>query len=391
LTVLSIGLHSCSKTELSKTQFQEFIIQSQLSTSNKNATYNTLTINGVTTYENTLHFEDMATYKQTMIDLRAMQESDNDIFNSIYLNMPLEELASLTIEKQDSISDTLMIIEKEIKFSEQGIYEAFETALSFNSLRDKIFTEHLNFLNNAEPNWDENPDNHFIGLPEIRAAFNVGVEIRIGNSVFIVTDNYFYEITYLDGDLLDIVREYILEGEIGECIDSEYVLQTDKGTGKTNDDDDTDDDDDTNTDTSTSGTSGGSSNGGGQNGNTDCKQTKNKFDFKYNDNDNNKKIEWEICVDTWWWQNVYAKTTNYREVNFIGIIWWETYKTYCEASVHGVDCANNAIDPLDNKKAANAHYVWHLHDAGTVSVPNYTLHGGHFGANGAVYNSLLSW
>ena len=392
LAIFALGLTviilSCSKTELINNQFKTINLNSQLNQSNKSNFYNSITISDVNTFEDMLHFKDFKAYRKALEDLENFQNADIIAFNQLYLVNTLEEIALMSEVEQDDLSQQLEDIESSIGFSETGIYEQFENQLNFTSLRRVIEQEEAIFLNNSNPNWELDPDNHFILFDEDRTLFNPFSEIKIGTSIYKITEDFIYEIT--DGNYTTLLA---LRNN-GYSTEMNNVKKTDNDNSEGSVEDNTS----TNGNNGTSGNSGTSGSNGTNNptaGNqnstsSSCKQTRHKWNYKNNSNDT-KRIKWKVAINSWWDNKIYAETTNYKKKNN-GT--WIKYKATAKSDVYGELCDSPQTVLTTSTLSITQDFKKKVKDSYTVvnkHVDNGKLKGYHYGVGGITYTNTLTW
>lgn len=187
LAILSVILFSCSKEQINpNTGFQSITVESQINNSEKTST--NITISGVTTYNDMLWFENAESYEKAIEQLYDFQDMEIEMFNTQFFKYSDAQLGQMSEEELDLAFEELELIELEIGFSEEGGYIGFENQLKFKSLRGKIAELELDFLDNANPDWENNPANHHIPFKEEQTVFNEYGEIRIGNYIYILKE-----------------------------------------------------------------------------------------------------------------------------------------------------------------------------------------------------------
>ena len=185
--VIATTLVSCNKESLNpNSNFQSITIQSQLDKTSKTTSNSSITIDGVQTFNDMLWFKDDVSYRSALEKLSTFQDIDIDNFNEEYFSYTAEELSQMSEEQLNIAFDKLEAKELEIGFSEEGVYIDFENQLNFNSLRKHISDLELVFLNNENPDWENNPNSHFIPFVEERTLFNEYGEIKIGDYIYIL-------------------------------------------------------------------------------------------------------------------------------------------------------------------------------------------------------------
>jgi hypothetical protein len=223
-------LVACNK-ENQQESFRSITLKSQLNDAGKNEFYNSVTIDGVTKFNDMLWFKDQESFLKAIEILDEFQEKDIEIFNSKYVTKTEEQLENYSWEE---FEDYILEIEKkeiEIGFSDVGIFKQFEQALNFNSLRKKMFDLEYQFLNSQDENWDNYPEHEFIPFESEQTVFNVYEEVRIGNEIYkLIEEGYFI---IKDGDYATLLklRNNISSGYSLENV--KFVSNSGELTGKT--------------------------------------------------------------------------------------------------------------------------------------------------------------
>lgn len=291
-----------------------------------------------------LTFKNMDAFKATLEELERQTEELDNAFVQFYSDLDEEALNAK---------------EEEIYFSEQQPLLVFENTTSFNSLRQQIDLAEEQWLENEELDFDNDPDNHFVIEEEVRTLLNTDGEIQIGNSIYKLTKNGYFEI--IDGDLktllsldsknvktLTLPKNVIFVGD-----ETPYIKSS------------------------------------------DCKSMKSNWDFKASDK---KRIKWRVSHRTWpWGRYASAKTKNYKKKGRR----WKKYRTDTKTMVYGyisdvnedgdADCSKqlnfnpNGINASGKKKSLKQ----------KVSVATKTksgwVKGYHSGAGGIEHRSTLTW
>lgn len=165
LLLISIG---CTKDITNVNEYTSVDLNSMFSSSKQSSA----TIQNVSTFKDILRFKTLEDFELARKTLLEMQFSEISSFNAKYIDESKEDFEYL-----DKIAE-------EIGFSEENIYEQFNSALNFNSLRIKINKEEAEFLNNENPNWEENPISHFLGTPDFFTLINPFNEYMIGDMIY---------------------------------------------------------------------------------------------------------------------------------------------------------------------------------------------------------------
>lgn len=360
-----IFLFSCSENEIIQDDFKAIqddfktiLINSQIANKTNGNTLSNVSISGVKIVNGMIHFKDLKSYSEAKRDLEKLQFQDIENFNSVYLNYSKSELSNLSENELDEISDKLELISKDINFSETGIYEQFEKKLNFNSLRSILFEKEEIFLNNPNPNWELDPDNHFIVLDEERTFLNADAEIKIGNSIYKFTEQYLFEITDGNYDTLLEIKNNGYNAKMTNVIvtdlESNEKVNASEYSTKSN------------------------SNG--------CKKFKSKSGFRYNSN-NTKRIKWVVKLRTFFNNKLIAKTVNYKKKGKR----WVKYKTSVVAANSGSSCQGiyHSSSNYTNLYAKSVTHKTTINYYG--SFKSGYLNGHHYGAGGISYVSSLTW
>lgn len=191
---LAITLVSCNKENLNS-NFQSITVKSQLDNSSKNAVNSSVTIDGVKSFNDMIWFKDIKSYEIALEKLSTFQDNEIDNFNAKYFSFTNDDLDKMSIEEKEKAFDELEAKESEIGFSEEGVYINFENQLNFKSLRKHISDLEEDFLNNESPDWENNPDAHFIPFTNERTLFNQFGEIKIGEFIYVLKENIALKIT----------------------------------------------------------------------------------------------------------------------------------------------------------------------------------------------------
>ncbi len=139
-----------------------------------------------------LKFENKESFDLVFQILESENKRHNDLLQEYCVEMTSQSLEYKEISKAN----------------EFAVYEAFEESLGFKSLRARIAMDEAVWLNNRELDLANDPDNHCIVGSEMRTLFNENGEIMIGNSIYVVGENWLvYEITNGSFQILESLRE----------------------------------------------------------------------------------------------------------------------------------------------------------------------------------------
>ncbi len=150
-------------------------------------------IEGVENRDGVLIIENQEAFDVLVDKLDEEDQKWNDNFGQTY--------EDLTEEQLDLLIETT-------GFSENAVFTAFEEYLSFNSLRAEIFEKQLDWLDNEELDFENDPDNHLIFDDAARVLFNENCEIMIGESIYklIPENGVVYEIVDGNFETLNVLR-----------------------------------------------------------------------------------------------------------------------------------------------------------------------------------------
>lgn len=305
---------------------------------------------GVNASMELLKFDDMRSFLFTLSELERQTSELDDAF--------VEKYSDLTEEEIDDK-------EEEINFNEDKLLIDFERETRFSSLREKIDIEVEEFLNQEEPDWYNDPDDHFIDEPSLRTLLNTDSEIQIGNIIYKFIENGYFEIT--DGNLNTLSM-------LDNCNNIDYNSLPDNVNFI-----------------------GDNLNGLQKICGSSCSGWKRNADYKkYGD----KRIKWIVKIRTWpWGRYVNAKTVNYKKKKKWWGTYWKKYRTFCIAQVYGKisgasgDCTDEVVfNTADGAFEAENHKKRVKH---TISVSTKTssdwVKGYHKGAGGITKDSSLDW
>lgn len=294
-----------------------------------------------------LAFKDTGTFINTLAALKEECIKWSNDFNILYNNLSYEE--------RDSI-------QRLIGWNEDQPLINFENQFpQFYSLRKDIDTKEKAWLNDEDPDWEKNPDNHFIVEEELRTLMNASAQFTIDDVVYQFTDTgYSY---YKEPDLTD---------ETG---------WTGGGGGFSG---------------------GGSSGGGGSTGNSGsngggsgtCRSDRRKEGNEPN-SFNNRRINWVISHWTYPWERrVMAKTKNYKKKNNGK---WTGYSTDCVAKPYGNisgiegDCSTQIDFNPNNYSRTDSDHKVKFEILVSTKTQSGWVQGYHSGGEGIIYTSTLTW
>lgn len=182
-----------------------------------------------------LKFETGADFDQ-MVDILDERDAKwNDELLQYLTPYTTDDLEGLAEPKLDAIADLFEMYEETKGITGDYVYEHFEDELRFKSLRDKLALLEEAFLDQENPDWDNDPSDHFISGTAEQTLFNARGEIMVGGKLYKMFPNgLLYEVT--DGDFntlwaitdqyenelfeADNVEAYnvgVLSGRMGDC------------------------------------------------------------------------------------------------------------------------------------------------------------------------------
>lgn len=290
-----------------------------------------------------LVFQDMPSFLLTLKELeRQMQELDS-AFVSFYASLDEEALNAK---------------EKEIGFRQEKPLFDFANFFNYYSLFKKIDEEEKLWLSNEVLDEMNDPDNHFIFDEELRAVLNLDCEVQIGKIIYKFTENGYFEIS--SGSLKSLT-------DIDQDPEKYKYLQDVDFIGNTVDN------------------------------KSDCRGWEIDWDYKVS---GSKRIKWKVAILTYPWDRfVKAKTKNYKKSTFLGITYWDLYRTACSARVYGHisgiegDCSKQVqFNPSNGAYASDSKAKWVTHKIYVVTKSKSSwIKGHHWGAEGIQYSSTLTW
>lgn len=298
-----------------------------------------------------LVFPDMETFKATLAELERQTKELDDAFVEFYSDLDEEALNAK---------------EEEIAFNEEKPLYDFENFLNFNSLHQQIAIEEEQWLSQEELDMGNDPDDHFVFEEELRSLLNADGEVQIGNSIYKLTEDGYFEIT--DGDLnsLAIIDN---NNKNYNSLPKNIIFVGNENSFLKSDDDDNND---------------------------DCRSWKSKSSFKKK---GDKRIKWKVKHSTWPWDRyASAKTTNYKKKKR----GWKKYRAYTKTKVYGFISDKNADGSADCTKKLNFNpdnnYAVHNSKKSVkhkiivlTKTKSGWIKGYHYGAGGISYTSTLTW
>ncbi|HOC40864.1 MAG TPA: hypothetical protein PKK38_05720 [Bacteroidales bacterium] len=343
LAIVLIGFVSCQNEMLlnpkNLTEFQ-YDVKSKIDYSGiKTESKGFKGINGS---DQILVFQDMRTFNVTLAELERQTKELDNAFVEYYSEL-----------EEEALNDK----EKEIGFSEEQPLFVFENTLGFNSLHKKIAIEEEQWLNQEELDFENDPNNHFVMEDEVRTILNADGEVQIGNSIYKLTEEGYFEI--IDGDLktlsvldggnsnnLNLPKNVIFVGDDSNCNECKT---------------------------------------------SDCNSNKRNSNYEGSDK---YRIKWVVSHWTYpWTRRVAAKVDNFKKKNNH----WEKYRTNCWARVYGdisgADGECNTYVTFNTENGvyayANAKHVEHKITVLTKTRPNWVK--AQFYGGGISYSKSLTW
>jgi len=298
-----------------------------------------------------LVFEDMEHFKATLAELERQVEELDSAFLEYY---------------PDLDGDSLITIEEEIGFNEEDPLYNFGEKLHFHTLHADIATAEEEWLDNEELDEENDPDDYFVFDESVRTLLNADNEVQIGNSIYKLVEEGYFEI--VDGDVnslrvLDPASTSSMR--INASTLPENIVfhgESNEGNAKVNLFD-------------------------------DCKGMKRDVYWGYG---NRRKIK---CVVSHWnnpWgsRRVAAKTKNYRKKKRR----WKKYRTTCYAKVYGhISGWGGDCSTMENFNSGNSYArkrrrkkVKHKINVQTKTKSGW-VKGWHKGAGSVERNTVLNW
>ncbi len=349
LAILIVGLSACIKEKslnpINTSEFQ-YDVKSVID-------YSSIQVkpkgfNGKSGSSKILAFKDMETFLFTLNELERQTIELDNAFVEFYKDLDNEAIN----EK-----------EEEIGFDEQRPLYDFANNLAFKSLFEKIAIEEELWLNQEEPDWNNDPDNHFVDLEELRSLLNVDGEVQIGNFIYKLTEDGYFEIA--NGSLQSL--KLLDVSNLGKTLLPANTVFVGDGNSQS------------------------------KLSSSDCRSGKSDKAFE---TFGNRRIKWRISHRTYvWGRSAIAKTKNYKKKRRR----WKKYRTNVLASVSGyvsginpttgdADCSvrSNDINPDRISKMKNAKRVTFKIKVATKTKSGW-IKGYHYGADGIAKNSTLTF
>lgn len=343
LAVVLIGFIACQKEKLlnpeNSSEFQ-YNVKSKINYSGIKT--ESKGYKGTNGSDQILVFQDMETFNATLAELERQTKELDNAFVEYYSDLEEEALN----DKED-----------EIGFSEEQPLFVFENTVGFNSLHQQIAFEEEQWLNQEELDFENDPNNHFIMEEEVRTLLNADGEVQIGNSIYKLTEEGYFEI--IDGDLktlsvldggdlksLNLPKNVIFVGDDSNCNEC-------KASG--------------------------------------CNSQKRNSDYK---SSGSYRIKWVVSHWTYpWTRRVAAKVDNFKKKKNH----WKKYRTNCWARVYGdISDANGLCDKSVTFNtasgvyaSANAKHVEHKITVQTKTKTGWVK--AHFYGAGISHSKTLTW
>jgi len=344
LAILIVSLSACIKEKsiinpISTSEFQ-YDVKSVIDYSNIQV--NPKGFNGKSGSDKILVFKDMETFLFTLNELERQTIELDNAFVKFYKNLD-----------EEAINEK----EEEIGFNEERPLYDFANKLGFKSLYEKIAIEEELWLNQEEPDWDNDPDNHFVDLEEVRTVLNTDGEVQIGNFIYKLTEDGYFEIA--NGSLQSL-----------KLLDVSNLAKTSLPANTV---------------------FVGEGNSQLKLSSSDCRSGKSDWGFT---EFGNRRIKWRVSHRSYLWgRYAITKTKNYKKKRRR----WKKYRTNVLADVYGYvsvddDCSaqSDDINPDGFSKIKKAKRVTFK-----IKVEGKTksgwIKGYHSGADGIVKNSTLTF
>jgi hypothetical protein len=146
-----------------------------------------------------LSFKDGQAFDRVIDQLDAADDKWNDEFLLEVAGLAIEDLDGLSLEALDGLAEIMEREEIRRGISGDLIYEIFENEFGYTSLRSLLVRLENNFLDNENPDWDNNPDDHYVTGTAERTLLNARGEIMVGGILYkFMPNGIIYEVT--DGD-----------------------------------------------------------------------------------------------------------------------------------------------------------------------------------------------
>ena len=349
LAILITSLGACNKenliTPISSSEFQ-YDVKSAIDYSSIQVKLKGF--NGRSGSSKILVFKDMDTFLFTLNELERQAIELDNAFVEHYKDL-----------EEEAINEK----EEEIGFNEKLPLYDFVNKLGFKSLYEKIDIEEEEWLNQEEPDWDNDPDNHFVDIEELRTLLNVDGEVQIGNVIYKLTESGYFEI--LDNSLQSLkLLDVSNLGKNSLPTNTVFV---------------------------------GDGNSQSKLSSSDCRSWRRKSDKT---TAGSKRIKWVVSHWSYpWGTYATAKTKNYKKKGRR----WKKYRTDVLADVYGfvsgvnpttgdADCSvqSDDINPDGNSKIKKARSVTFKIRVSTSTKSGW-IKGYHYGAEGVIKNSTLTF
>ncbi|MEQ8683860.1 MAG: hypothetical protein RIE86_01145 [Imperialibacter sp.] len=301
--------------------------------------------------EQLLVFPDKEAFIQTINELARQVDELDDAFIEFYKDLD-----------EDALNDK----EQEIGFNEEKPLTDFLEYMGFASLYQQIEIEETKWLQQEELDFTNDPNDHFIDGENYRVVLNADAEVQVGESIYKITEDGFFEIT--DGDLESLkILDAVSNGRISLPENVIFV--------------------------------GNDYNSAARVTASECKSSKSSSG-EVTASQYERRIKWKVKHSTPLFGNrqVYAETTNYKKGGLFGNDWVQ-YRTYCEAMVYGFvsgldgEC-DTQVDFNYNQWVWAVEYdkksVCHKIFVSTKTRPGW-VKGYHYGAGGREKASVLTW
>lgn len=135
--------------------------------------------------------------------------SSKEFYLEIYHELDRKNEEFQNKVSKNSLSDSN---ESELGTTDNKVLKNFEKQHSFFSLRKQIEEKEEIWLNKETLDLENDPDEHFVNGEVLRTLLNPNAEIKIGNSIFKMTESgIMYEITNSDMEILDNLRNGVFD------------------------------------------------------------------------------------------------------------------------------------------------------------------------------------
>lgn len=293
-----------------------------------------------------LWFPDMPTFKFVMKELKRQLYEYDSVFISQFSNLGIEAINAKA---------------EEIGYNEEKPLVDFADFYSFNSLHKAIIDQENIFLQQENPDIENDPDNHFIIEDEIRALLNTDCEVKINDTIYKLTEEGYYAIC--DGNLKSLEILNNSNGNLHTLPDVLFFEGNSKAEG--------------------------------------CNSNKRNADYKKSDN-NKYRIKWVVSHWTHPWdRRCIAKIDNYYYKGAFLNKWVkQKANSYCKVYgyISNIDNQGNAncdeqlnFNPQNTGSYANAVKSWeHRIDVQTKTRSGW-VKATFIGINGITHNQTLTW